>query len=133
MPYVTDTHALVWHLTGDPKLSGKAKAVFERVDAAQEVLFVPCIVLYEIWVIVEKKKAALDFDAFLRTLSSSMYYRVEPLCTPVIEACLRIPRGIVRDPSDRLIAATSLHLGYPLITQDDLLRHLHLDGFNVFW
>ncbi len=133
MPFVTDTHALVWHLTGDAKLSRKAKALFDRADGAQEIVFVPCIVLYEILVLVEKKKIGVDFGAFLRRLSAASHYRIEPICAPVIQACLKIPRDKVRDPSDRLIAATSLHLGVPLITRDDLLRHLFLDGFNVVW
>jgi PIN domain nuclease of toxin-antitoxin system len=133
MPYVTDTHALIWHITSDAKLSRKAKAVFDRVDAAQEVMFVPCIVLYEVLSLVEKKKIEVDFGAFLRRLSSASQYRIETLCAPVIQACLKLPREKVSDPSDRLIAATSLHLGYTLITRDDLLRHLYLEGFNALW
>jgi PIN domain nuclease of toxin-antitoxin system len=133
MPFVTDTHALVWHVTGDAKLSRKAKAVFDQADGAQEVIFVPCIALYEILALVEKKRIEVDFGAFLRRLQAASHYRIEPICAPVIQACLKIPRDKVRDPSDRLIAATSLHLGFPLITRDDLLRHLYLDGFNVLW
>jgi PIN domain nuclease of toxin-antitoxin system len=133
MPYVTDTHALVWHLTGDARLSRKAKVVFDRVDASQEVMFVPCIVLYEVLALVEKKKIEADFSPLLHRLSSASNYRIEPMCAPVVQACLKIPREKVSDPSDRLIAATSLYLGYPLITRDDLLRNLYLDGFNAIW
>lgn len=36
MPFVTDTHALIWHMTDDPKLSKTAQRVFEKADNFQE-------------------------------------------------------------------------------------------------
>lgn len=34
--YVTDTHALIWHLVGDKQLSRKVKAIFENLEAMCE-------------------------------------------------------------------------------------------------
>ncbi len=31
--YVTDTHALLWHLSNDPVLSASASALFHQADA----------------------------------------------------------------------------------------------------
>jgi PIN domain nuclease of toxin-antitoxin system len=36
MPYVTDTHSMVWYMTGDPKLSIEARKTFEKVDHGQD-------------------------------------------------------------------------------------------------
>ena len=36
--YVTDTHALVWHLTQSKKLSQTAWTIFEGADAAAEAV-----------------------------------------------------------------------------------------------
>ena len=60
-------------------------------------------------------------------VSSSLNYRVEPLCIPIIKKSFLIPREI-SDPWDRLIAATSLHLKIPLITRD---KYLHKMGLKV--
>lgn len=39
--YVTDTHALYWHLTEDLNLSERAKTVLQETDAGQHRVFVP--------------------------------------------------------------------------------------------
>jgi PIN domain nuclease of toxin-antitoxin system len=130
MPYVTDTHALVWHMTDDPELSMNAKGIFQKVDNIQEHIFIPCIVFFELLYLIEKKKISADFDGFLAMISSSRNYRIEPLCLPIIEKSRKIPGERVKDPWDRLIAATSMHLRLPLITRDESLSKLDLD---VVW
>ncbi len=35
--YVTDTHALLWHLYGNSKLSPAAKSIFDRADAGDDL------------------------------------------------------------------------------------------------
>lgn len=130
MPFVTDTHSLVWYMTNDSKLSSEAKGIFQKVDNFQDSIFIPCIVFFELLYLVEKKKIIFDFDAFLAIVSSSENYKVEPLCLPIIEKSKRIPREKVADPWDRLIAATSMHLSLPLITRDKALRDI---GLEVIW
>ena len=134
MPFVTDTHALVWHMTSDPRLSAKAKEAFQKVDHLQDHIFIPCIVFFELLYLIEKKKIVADFYGFLRMVSSSKNYRIEPLCLPVIEKSRRIPRERVADPWDRLIAATSIHLDLPLITRDEALREVLTEiKVEVIW
>jgi len=90
MPYVTDTHSIVWYMTDDPRLSIEAKRTFEKVDGGQ----------------------------------------IEPLCLSIIEKSRMISRRRIPDPWDRLIAATSIHLGFPLITRDKSLQKI---GLKVIW
>jgi len=130
MPFVTDTHSLIWHMTNDPKLSREAKAVFQKVDNSKDSIFIPCIVFFELLYLIEKKKVVVDFDSFLVMMSSSKNYKIEPLCLPIIEKSKRIPREKVADPWDRLIAATSMHLNFPLITGDKGLKEI---GVEVIW
>ena len=130
MPFVTDTHSLVWHMTSDSKLSPKARGIFQKVDNFQDYIFIPCIVFFELLYLVEKKRIVVDFDNFLAMVSSSKNYRVEPLCLPIIEKSRGIPRERVADPWDRLIAATSKYLDFPLITRDETLKEI---GLEVIW
>jgi len=124
MPYVTDTHSLVWHLTSDPRLSAAAKKLFKKVDESQDVIYIPCIIFFELSYLIEKKKIMASFDIFVDLLSTSKNYRVEPMCLPIIEKARQISRISVKDPWDRLIAATSIHLNLPLITRDRSLGKL---------
>jgi len=48
----------------------------------------------------------------------------------VIEKSRMIAREEISDPWDRLIAATSMHLGFPLITRDRSLRKI---GLETVW
>ena len=48
-------------------------------------------------------------------------YRVAPLDESVVQALRRIPRDQVPDMPDRIIGATALCLGLPLITRDSKL------------
>ena len=130
MPFVTDTHSLVWYLTDDPKLSTKAKGIFQKVDKFQDYLFIPCVVFFELLYLVEKKKIVVNFNDFLAMISSAKNYRVEPLCLPIIEKSKKIHREKIPDPWDRLIAATSLYLNFPLITRDKSLQEI---GLKVIW
>jgi PIN domain nuclease of toxin-antitoxin system len=129
MPYVTDTHAIIWHLTGDPQLSTRAKRIFQRADTNQDYIVIPCIVLFEIVYLIEKRKIAINFESLLKDLDRARNYKIEPLCLPIIEKSRTIQRGI-KDPWDRLIAATALHLGMPLISRDLSLRKL---GLQIIW
>jgi PIN domain nuclease of toxin-antitoxin system len=130
MPFVTDTHSLIWHMTNNPKLSSEAKTVFYKVDNSQDSIFIPCIVFFELLYLIEKKKVVVDFDSFLVMMSSSKNYKVEPLCLPIIERTKSIPRERVPDPWDRLIVATSMYLNFPLITKDENLREI---GLEIIW
>jgi len=48
--------------------------------------------------------------------------RLVALDRDIARALYRIPRGIVPDMPDRIIAATALHLGVPLVTRDAAIR-----------
>lgn len=125
MPFVTDTHPLLWHMTDDTRLSLRVKKIFDN-----DYIFIPCIVFFELLYLVEKKRIVSDFDSFITLVSSSENYNVEPLCLPIIQTTKTIPREKVPDPWDRLIAATSIHLSLPLITRDATLREI---GLEVVW
>lgn len=128
--YITDTHSLVWFMTNDANLSNKAKNIFLKADNAQVYIIIPCIVLFELLYLTEKKKVIVNFGNFLTKLSLSKNYKIEPMCLPVIEKSRLIPRKKVADPWDRLIAATSMYLNLPLITKDKKLQNI---GLNTIW
>ena len=130
MPYVTDTHCLVWYMTDNPRLSSTARSIFQKVDDGQEQIFIPCIVFFELLYIIERKRIPANLDMFIELAAVSENYKVEPLCLPIIEKAGKIPRAKIADPWDRLIAATSLHLDFPLITHDESLRQV---GLKIAW
>jgi PIN domain nuclease of toxin-antitoxin system len=56
--------------------------------------------------------------------------RVAPLDASVADALQKIPRDAVPDMPDRIIAATALHLGLPIVTRD---RRLQSSAMKTIW
>ena len=121
--YVTDTHALLWHLSHDPTLSAAAAELFVRADAGTIEVVIPSIVLVEVIYLCERHR--VPEDRVDRVLSVAQRpgsrYRIVPLDEPVIEALRSIHRDQVPDMPDRIIGATALYLDLPLITRDGRL------------
>lgn len=129
---VTDTHGLIWYLENSPRLGLGADQAFNAADQGEAVVYVPTICLVEIVYLQEKGRIPADlkdrFDAEL--LSGRSGLAVVALTAEIVDAVARIPRTIVADMPDRIIAATALHLRLPLISQDRALQKV---GLDIIW
>lgn len=110
--YVTDTHALIWHLYADPKLSPTCQSIFDRTDAGEDAIFVPNITLIEILYLAEKKRIPANAveTSIALIASEAENYQIAPLDIAVVQATQRIDRSAVPELPDRIIAATALSL-----------------------
>lgn len=126
--YVTDTHVLHWHLTGDPRLSPMARQLLAEADTGLHRIFVPSIILVEMIYLVEKGKLNRSLLQQLLGLVevARSSYTIAVLDSGTARAMLSIPRTAVPDMPDRIIAATAHHLGIPLITQDDKIHKANI-------
>lgn len=121
--YVTDTHPLLWHILGDPRLSAAARIVFTEADAGLHQILVPSIVLVEAIYLAEKSKIdplVVDQLFFLLDLTPANYV-VVPLEAGAVRTLRAINRSLVPDMPDRIIVATAKHLGLDLVTKDHTL------------
>ena len=95
--YVTDTHALLWHLSNDPALSAPAADLFRQADAGAVEIIIPSIALIEVVYLCERQRVPDDrIDRILALPSMpGSRYRMVPLDEPVVQALRRIPRDQV--------------------------------------
>lgn len=131
--YVTDTHALVWHLTDDARLSPVARAAFTDADNGAGVIWIPGVVLVEIIYLVEKARLSTTLITQVLDLVDppAENYVIAPLDARVIRTLQTIDREIVPDMPDRIIAASAKHLGLPLLSKDRVFAAV--PGLSVVW
>ena len=60
--YVVDTHALFWYLTASPRLGLQARRALDEGARGQAVIYVPVIVLAELYFLNEKAGRPLNFS-----------------------------------------------------------------------
>lgn len=122
--YVTDTHALIWHLTADAQLSPACRGIFEAADRGEATIWIPAIVLVETVYLAEKARfpSALVTQMLDLVDPPSTGYTVAPLDAGVVRSLAAINRSDVPDMPDRIVAATALKLGLPLLTRDRKIR-----------
>lgn len=113
---VLDTHAWIF-LVDDPSRLGK---VARRKIAAADRLGVAAVSLWEIALLVEKRRLALDRELLPWIQDALGEPRLELLSlTPAVVAAAHQLRGaLAGDPGDRLIVATALVEGATLVTRD---------------
>lgn len=124
MDYITDAHALLWHLYWPQRLGEAAQRVFADVDAGQARIHVPAVVVAEAVMVVQKGRlpgASLEhLLPHLRAMAESDNYPLLPLLPETVIAShvyTTIP-----DIFDRLIVAEAIAHGLPLITRDPVIR-----------
>jgi PIN domain nuclease of toxin-antitoxin system len=121
---VADTHVAVWYVFDDRRLSKQANAFIDRAESTGNRIAVSSISLAEIVYLVEKGRVpAPTYDEVRRALADPAGVLVEaPFTADVVESMRLVPRDAVPDMPDRIIAATAIHLGVPVISRDGRIR-----------
>jgi len=112
---VADTHAVVWFLTDPPSLSSAARSAMNGSIAAGFPVIVSTVTVVEITYLAERSRLPTSLRPMLigelRRRASGL--GIVPFTLEMAEALDHVPRAIVPDMPDRMIAATALHLGLP--------------------
>jgi len=120
---VTDTHALIWHLSGSRKhLSVRARRAFEHAEAGRWTIHVPAVVLVEMVLLEERGRLRFSYAQLREQLGLRGGLPIQPLLPEDVDEARSL--GALRDPFDRLIAGTALRLGLPLLSDDEVIREI---------
>jgi len=120
MTLATDTHALVYHLTGRQKRLGRrARAVFDRADRGLDTVLIPFTVLEEILLLSEagKIRLRLPFREFLLSLMQAENFDLGQNDAQLLLEAATLTG--IRDPYDRMIVAQARIAGVALMTGDE--------------
>ncbi len=121
---VADTHAVIWYFFASPRLRTAARDAMEATIAKGDSIVVATITLVEIVYLTEKGRiAGATFERLIQELSDpSSPFVSASLDLNVCDAMRLVPRALIPDMPDRIIAATALHLGRLLVTADQKIR-----------
>ena len=121
---IADTHTALWYLLKNPSLSVAARNFMDDEAVAGYGIGLSPISLAEIVYLVEKNRLPKSAYEGLRSALADPDYVIEeaPFTAEVVDAMHQVPRGDVRDMPDRIVAATAVYFGVPVISRDGKIR-----------
>jgi PIN domain nuclease of toxin-antitoxin system len=128
MRTLLDTHAWLWWISEDPRLSKKAKSGIEK-SQHDEDLWVSLISIWELARKIEKRQLVLDrpLDQWLDQATTKPGLHIAEMTRPVLIESCRLPQPFPGDPADQIIVATARHEDAVLVTKDrNIRRYAHV-------
>ncbi len=121
---VADTHAFVWYLLGHPSLSNQARTFLDDILISGDTVGISTITLVEIVYLTEKGRLKEGFLSEVMTLLSDETGMVVelPLDRHIVQHMQHILWKHVPDMPDRIIVATALYWGVPVVSRDKRIR-----------
>ena len=123
MRTVLDTHAWLWWVSEDRKLSTRAKTAIEKGQRDADV-WVSLISIWELAKKIEKKQLVLDrpLDQWLDVATTMPGLHLADLTRPILVESCALPQPFLGDPADQIIVATARQESAVLVTKDRKIR-----------
>lgn len=118
---ILDTHAWIWWAAQSPRLSRQAAKAIEKADEVG-VCSHSCL---ELAMLVAKDRLKLELDVldWIKKALAQPGVTLLHLTPEIAVASSRLAPAVGPDPADRVIVATALMAGVPLVTCDERITH----------
>jgi PIN domain nuclease of toxin-antitoxin system len=119
-----DTHALVWWVADPKRIPAKARRALDSAVKSSESIAVSSISIWEIAMLVARKRLAFTIDAesWIASVEALPFFTFVPVDNRIAVRSVELEKFPHRDPADRIIVATALGLGAMVVTADARLR-----------
>jgi PIN domain nuclease of toxin-antitoxin system len=114
-----DTHALIWYLLGDKKLSPSALAIFKAAEQGKTRLVISVIVLAELYYANARNGWFSDYATAFRMIASKPYFTVLPIHPHHILDFDQDSASL--EMHDRIIVGVARRLNASLISSDRVI------------
>lgn len=123
MPTLLDTHAWVWWVTADRRLSRAARRAIDGA-VASDALWLSLISVWEVAKKAEKGQLVLDrpLDDWLDAATNQPGLRLAELTRPILAESCRLPSPFHGDPADQIIVATARDRDAIIVTKDQQIQ-----------
>jgi len=126
---VLDTHTWIWFISKPEVLSKRAKKAVSAAVKEKNVL-ISSISAWEVALLVIKKRLTLSLDVtdWIAKSEGLPFIHFIEISNSIAVKSVNLPQPLHPDPADRIIIATALSAGVPLVTKDKkLLNYPHVE------
>jgi PIN domain nuclease of toxin-antitoxin system len=130
MKLLLDTCAIIHFSAAPDRLS---PAILSRLTSPDTEVWCSAISIGEIACLQERGRIEIEghWKTWFRTLLEVNGWNLAPISGEIVEEAYSLPEPIHRDPSDRILIATSRIRRMPLITTDQLiLNYPHVESLS---
>jgi PIN domain nuclease of toxin-antitoxin system len=125
---VLDTHTWLWFISNPEVLSKKAKKAVSAAVKEKSVL-ISSISAWEVALLVFKKRLTLSLDVtdWIAKSEGLPFIQFIEVSNAIAIKSVNLPQPLHTDPADRIIIATAMSAGVPLVTKDKkLINYQHV-------
>ena len=125
---VLDTHVWVWWVSGLEPLPPKARRLI-RAAREQKAVYLSSISVWEVAQLTARGRLQLTMDVvdWVAKSEALPFVHFIPVDNAIALKSTKLPGTLHQDPADRMIIATALTLGFPLVTRDEkITRYPHV-------
>ena len=123
MRTLLDTHAWLWWVSEDRRLSSRARAAIDKSQHDEE-LWVSAISIWELAKRIEKDQLVLDrpLDQWLDVAVTMPGLHLAELTRQILVDSCQLPQPFPGDPADQIIVATARREAAVVVTKDRKIR-----------
>jgi len=120
---LVDTHIVIWLAFDEVRLSKTARAAILDARLKGQGLVISDISLFELARAFNRERSHLGISVESALAEVERRFVVLPITSRISLRALALPPTYPKDPADRIIGATALVEGIPLITADREIRN----------
>jgi PIN domain nuclease of toxin-antitoxin system len=116
---VLDTHVWVWWLSDPQKLPTRARRTVTEA-AGDQAVYISSISAWEIALLAARGRLTFTMDAqdWIAKSEALPFLHFVPVDNSIAVRSARLAEPFHNDPADRIIVATAITMGVPVVTSD---------------
>ena len=125
---VLDTHTWIWYVSNPELLSKRAKRSIEAALKLKEI-FISSISVWEVALLVASKRLELTMNIvdWIAKSEAFPFFHFVPVDNAIALKSVNLPEPLHKDPADRIIIATAMVMGVPVVSKDEkILNYPHV-------
>jgi len=120
---VLDTHVWVWWLSDPEKLPARARRTVMEA-AGDRAIYISAISAWEIALLASRGRLTFTMDAqdWITKSEALPFLHFVPVDNAIAVRSVRLEQPFHNDQADRIIVATAITMGVPVVTSDTKIR-----------